>query len=292
VKRYPADPGLAVRMFVVLALLFLLYLGFFVVMVEAGLDPLFALLIAGFGLGLQYFFSDRLALMAVGARIEDPTRYPELDGMLTRLCLAADLPKPKLAIADLDVPNAFAAGRDPKHSVVVLTRGLLERLEPEEVEAVIAHELSHIRNRDVLVITLATFFSLVAYYIVRFGPYLTAGRRRRDSGNAFLAILAALAVWLISMLLIRALSRYREYAADRGSAYLTGRPMALASALVKISEEAVRLPKEDLRTMSALNALFIFPFRGGGLFELFSTHPSLENRLRYLEKVARELERP
>ncbi len=291
-RRYPADPGLAVRMFIVLALLFLLYLGFFVVMVEVGLDPLFALLIAGFGLGLQYFFSDQLALLAVGARVVDPARYPELDGMLTRLCLAADLPKPKLAIADLDVPNAFAAGRDPKHSVVVLTRGLLGRLEPEEVEAVIAHELSHIRNRDVLVITLATFFSLVAYYIVRFGPYVTAGRRRRDSGNVFLAFAAALAVWLISMLLIRALSRYREYAADRGSAYLTGRPMALASALVKISEEAVRLPKEDLRTMSALNALFIFPFRGGGLFELFSTHPSLENRLRYLEKVARELERP
>ncbi|MER3397323.1 MAG: zinc metalloprotease HtpX [Chloroflexota bacterium] len=291
-RRYPADPGLAVRMLIVLALLFLLYLGFFVVMVEAGLDPLFALLIAGFGLGLQYFFSDRLALLAVGAKMVDPARYPELDGMLTRLCLAADLPKPKLAIADLDVPNAFAAGRDPNHSVVVLTRALLERLEPEEVEAVIAHELSHIRNRDVLVITLATFFSLVAYYIVRFGPYVMGGRRRRDSGNVFLALLAALAVWLISMLLIRALSRYREYAADRGSAYLTGRPMALASALVKISEEAVRLPKEDLRTMSALNALFIFPFRGGGLFELFSTHPSLEKRLRYLEKVARELERP
>lgn len=291
-RRYPADHGLAVRMFIVLALLFLLYLGFFAVMVEAGLDPLFALVIAGFGLGLQYFFSDQLALLAVGARSVDPARYPDLDAMLTRLCLAADLPKPRLAIADLDVPNAFAAGRDPRHSVVVLTRGLLERLEREEVEAVIAHELSHIRNRDVLVITLATFFSLVAYYIVRFGPYLTAGRRRRDSGNAFLTILVALAVWLISMLLIRALSRYREYAADRGSAYLTGRPMALASALVKISEETVRLPKEDLRTMSALNALFIFPFRGGGLFELFSTHPSLENRLRYLEKVARELERP
>lgn len=285
-------------MFVVMFLLALVYLAFIAVLISAGVDYVSVLVIAVILLGVQYFMSDKIALWSMGAREVSEQEMPELHATVSRLAQIADLPKPRVALSDAAMPNAFATGRGPKNSVVAVTRGLLERLDPPELEAVLAHELSHIRNRDVLVMTLASFFAMVAQLLTRWffwgGMYGGFGRRddRRDGGNSLAIIyLVSILVWVISFFLIRALSRYREYAADRGSAIITGAPSALMSALVKISGIMDRIPDRDLREVQGMNAFFIIPaVHSASLSELISTHPSLENRLERLRKLQREME--
>src|SRR5690606_13507326 len=250
--RWGRDTELSVRMFIVMFLLAAVYLGFIAVLWYAGVDFITMTVIAAALLGVQYFASDKIALMTMGAREVSPQEAPELHAMVDRLAQIADLPKPRVAISPSRVPNAFATGRNPKNSVVAVTQGLLERLDPPEIEAVLAHELSHIRNRDVMVMTLATFFAVVAQLLMRWlfwgGMYGGFGGRRgdrRDGGGGAIALvyLASILVWVISYFLIRALSRYREYAADRGAAIITGAPSQLMSALIKISGVMDRIPE-------------------------------------------------
>lgn len=296
VAKWSSDPGLTARMVLVMGLLALVYLAFIAVLVSSGVDAVTILFIAALMAGFQYFFSDKIALMSVGAKVVTPEQAPELHAMVERLAVLADVPKPKVAVVDTRVPNAFATGRSPRAAAVAVTRGLLETLEPREVEAVLAHELAHIRNRDVMVMTIASFFAVVAQLLVRWlswgGAWGGGGRGRRDRANTFWVVyLASLAVWFISFLLIRALSRYREFAADRGAALITGAPSQLMSALLKISGVMQRIPERDLREVSELNAFFILPaIKGSSFAELFSTHPPLEKRLERLRALAREME--
>jgi heat shock protein HtpX len=295
VVKWSADPGLAARMLFVMGLLALVYLAFMAVLVASGYDAMTILVIAAIMAGFQYFFSDKIALLSVGAREVEPQQAPDLHAMVERLAALADVPKPRVAIVDTPVPNAFATGRSPRAAVVAVTTGLLNTLEPREVEAVLAHEISHIRNRDVMVMTIASFFAVVAQLVLRWAYWGSAwggSRDRRSGGNAFVIIyLASLLVWVISFFLIRALSRYREFAADRGAALITGAPSQLMSALLKISGVMQRIPDRDLREVSELNAFFIIPaIKGSSLMELFSTHPSLERRLERLRELAREME--
>jgi len=299
-RRLGADAGLAARMFLTMFLLAALYLGFIAVLIQAGADLFTIILFAGLMLGLQYYYSDRLVLWSMGARLVDEREAPELHAMINRLVALADLPKPRVAVVHTPMPNAFATGRSPQHSVVAVTTGLLERLNRAEIEAVLAHELTHIKNRDSMVLTLASFFATVASLILRWGRFGLYGgygygrRRDRDDGMSAIVLiyLASLVVWILSFFLIRALSRYREYAADRGAAIITGAPANLASALMKISGVMQRIPDRDLREVEALNAFFIIPaLKGSAIAELFSTHPSLENRIRHLQRIEQELRR-
>ncbi|MCL5265852.1 MAG: zinc metalloprotease HtpX [Chloroflexi bacterium] len=297
-KWYGGDTGLTIRMFLVMFMLAAVYLLFITFLWAWGMDFFTLAIIAGLLLGAQYFFSDKIALWSVGAREVSPTEAPELHAMIERLAVSVDLPKPRVALVESNVPNAFATGRSPNNSVIAVTSSLLNRLQPEEIEAVLAHEMSHVRNRDVMVITLASFFAMIANFVMRsamfgsmFGGY---GRRRdeREGGNAVIIVyLVSLLVWLISFVLIRAISRYREYAADRGSAIITGSPSLLASALVKISGTMQRIPQQDLREVEGMNAFFIVPaISGASIMELFSTHPSIEHRLERLKKMEQEME--
>jgi heat shock protein HtpX len=293
-SRWGRDAGLSFRMFVVMFLLTVVYLAFIAILISAGVSAVVILVIAAIMVLVQYFASDKIALASMGAKIVEPEQAPELHGTIERLAAIANLPKPKVAIADSDVPNAFATGRNPNHAVIAVTRGLMNRLQPAEIEAVLAHEMSHVRNRDVMVMTFATFFSVVAQLIMRmfFWGGMGMGRRdRRDGGSIAMVYLGSILVWIISYLLIRTLSRYREYAADRGSALLTGSPSNLMSALVKISGVMQRIPDRDLREVQGMNAMFIIPASvGNTVSELFSTHPSLENRLERLRAMSREME--
>ncbi len=293
-SRWGRDTGLSIRMFVVMFLLTALYLAFIAVLISAGVGAVSVLFIAAIMIGAQYFLSDKIALWSMGARIVSPEEAPELHGMIERLSAIANLPKPRVAIADSDVPNAFATGRSPKNAVVAVTRGLMNRLEPAEMEAVLAHELSHVRNRDVMVMTLASFFAVVAQLMMRwfFWGGMMGGRRdRRDGGSIAMIYMASILVWVISFFLMRALSRYREYAADRGSAIITGSPANLMSALMKISGVMQRIPERDLREVQQMNAFFIVPAAvGNSLTEILSTHPSLEHRLERLRALSREME--
>ena len=294
-----ADVGLTARMFLTMALLAAVYLFFVSVLLSYGVDTVSLILIVGLMLLAQVYLSDRLVLWSTGAREVSPREAPELHELVGRLAAMADIPKPRVAIVPTPIPNAFATGRSPRHAVVAVTSGLMERLNKAEVEAVLAHEISHIRHRDVAVITIASFFATVAAFLVRqmmwWGWWGVPGGGRRDDrqggANAWFVIyLVSLVVYFVSYLLIRALSRYREYAADRGAAYLTGAPSNLASALIKISGVMQRIPAEDLRQAEALNAFFIIPaLKGSAIAELFSTHPSLENRLAYLRRLEQEL---
>ncbi len=293
------DGGLTARMLLTGGLLGLLYVVFAVVLfsvLDVGLVAMVAI-VGGLAL-FQYFTSDKLALAASGAKTVGPDEAPELHAMVGRLCALADLPMPKLAVIDTDVPNAFATGRNPKHAAVAVTRGLWERLEPREVEGVLAHELSHIGNRDVLVMTLASFFAMLAGVLTRFALYsgMLGGGRGRDSNGPpiwLIVLVVSIATYAISFLLIRALSRYREYAADRGAALLTGAPENLMSALQKITGEIARIPQRDLRQVESMNAFFIVPTnirtRAAGLLQ---THPPTEKRLAALAEIAREMGRP
>ncbi len=287
------------RMLFTGALLGALYVGFAVVLFQVlnvGLIPML-LIVVGLAF-FQYFTSAKLALLASGAKEVTEEQAPELHAMIERLCATAGLPKPKIAVIDTDVPNAFATGRNPKHAAVAVTTGLWQRLEPPEVEGVLAHELSHVVNRDVLVMTLASFFAMLAGLLMRFGLYgglFGGGRRDGDSGVPIWLIifLVSMLTYFISFILIRAISRYREYGADRGSAFLTGAPEHLMSALQKISSQIMSIPQRDLREVQTMNAFFIIPTSiKSATAELFSTHPPLEKRLAKLAEIAREMGRP
>jgi len=285
------DTGLQIRMTVVFFLLGVLYVGLVVALLSSGVNGVTVALIAGGLAAFQLFGSDKLALRAMGAREVTPAQAPELHAMIDRLCVQADLPKPKVAVADTRMPNAFALGRGPKSATVCATTGIMELLSPAELEGVMAHELTHVANRDVLVMTLAGFFATIAAYIVQFGFLFGGGGGGYgddDDNPSFLVLfLVSLAVYVISFFLMQALSRYREFAAERGAALITGRPSALASALVKISGGMARIPQKDLRSASELNAFFIFPTRVKGLF---STHPPMEKRIAALQRLEAQLQ--
>src|SRR5436190_3999510 len=297
-KSYGRDAGLSVRMLFTGFLLGLLYVVFAVVLFQVlnvGLSPMLVIVV---GLAFfQYFMSDKLALKASGAKVVDRDEAPDLHDVVERLCAMADLPKPKVAVVDTDVPNAFATGRSPKHAAVAVTTGLWHRLEPQELESVLAHELSHIANRDVLVMTVASFFAMLAAIMTRFGLYagMWGGGRRDNNGPPvwLIVMLVSIATYVISFVLIRTISRYREYAADRGSALITGTPENLMSALQKISSSMFQIPDRDLREVAGMNAFFIIPTSvKQRTAELFMDHPPLEKRLAALEKIAREMGRP
>lgn len=291
-KHFPRDYELTVRMFFTMFLLAALYLFFATVLWQAGLSFSGMIFIVGIMLISQYYFSDRLVLMSTGAKIVKREEAPDLHAIVERLSVLADIPKPQVAVVPTMVPNAFATGRSPSHAVVAVTRGLMERLETPELEAVLGHELSHIKHRDVAVMTIASFFATVASFIVQNFFFLSLGHNDddRNSGSMILIYLVSIIVWLISFFLIRALSRYREFAADRGSVILTGSTAHLSSALMKISSTMQRIPTKDLRQAESLNAFFIIPaLKGSALMELFSTHPSLEKRLSYLRELERQL---
>ena len=303
-KSYGRDAGLTWRMLTTSFLLGLLYVIFGVVLIQYlnfGLVPVLLIVI---GLAFfQYYTSDKLALRAAGAKVVERDEAPELHDLVERLCAMADLPKPKVAIVDTDVPNAFATGRSPKHAAVAVTTGLMRRLDNEEVESVLAHELSHVANRDVLVMTVASFFAMLAALLTRFGLYagmfggFGGGDRRGNDNNGVPVWIIIFAVsvitYAVSFILIRTISRYREYAADRGSALITGAPENLMSALQKISSEMFRIPQRDLREVEGMNAFFIIPASvKKASSELFMDHPPLEKRLAALEKIAQEMGRP
>ena len=298
-RSYGRDSGLTLRILLTGSLLGLLYVVFAVVLFQVlsvGLVPMI-LIVVGLAF-FQYFSSDKLALKAAGAKIVERDEAPELHDMIERLCALADLPKPRVAIIDTDVPNAFATGRSPKHAAVAVTRGLWQRLEPKEVEGVLAHELSHVANRDVLIMTLASFFAMLAGILTRFGLYggMFGGGRGRDNNQVpvwLIVLVVSVVTYFIRQNLILAISRYREFAADRGSALITGAPENLMSALQKISSEMFRIPQRDLREVESMNALFIIPASVKGSFKgLFLTHPPLEKRLAALAEIAREMGRP
>jgi heat shock protein HtpX len=284
------DWGLVGRMALTGILLLVVYLVFAIVIVEVlGGGPIFLLLVLGGLSFVQYFYSDKLALRSMNAKVVSESEYPALHASVTRLSQQVDLPKPRVAVADTDVPNAFAAGRNQGNAVVCVTTGLLDTLDQDELDGVIAHELAHIEHRDVAVMTIASFFSTIAFMIVRWG-WLFGGGRNRNSAPIWVAILVSLVVWVVSFFLIRALSRYREYAADRGAAAITGRPSALASALMKISGNMDRVPEEDLREQSEMNAFFIIPTGKGLISRLARTHPPTEKRIEQLRELERRAE--
>ena len=288
--EWKPDWGLRARMVLTVVLLGLLYVVFLGVLVSLGAGP--TLIIGAMGLFMlaQFLFSDKLALYSMGAKEVDQSEYPELHAMMDRLSQQADLPKPTVAVASTDIPNAFAAGRSKSSATVCVTQGLLRTLDDDELEGVLAHELAHVKNRDVMVMTIASFLSTLAFMVVRFGFFFTGGRSRQGGGQILVAIAASFVVWVVSFLLIRALSRYREYAADRGAASITGNPSALASALVTIDGRMDRVPDEDLREAAEMNAFFVIPIKSGFIGKLFSTHPSTENRVEQLRDLERELE--
>lgn len=295
--RFAPDAGLTRRMVVTMFLLGLLYVVFVGALIALGVQALTVLLIAGGLLLVQYFLSDRIALYGMGGREVSPQEAPELHGMVDRLCAMADMPKPRVAIADSDVPNAFATGRDQKHAVVCVTTGILRRLEPRELEGVLAHELSHVAHRDVAVMTIASFLGVVAGLMTRVALYSGLGGRRSNGQGGLpiglIIMLVSILVYAVSFLLTRALSRYRELAADRAGALLTQRPSALASALTKISGDMARIPTRDLREAEPFNAFYFAPAlaSGAGLAALFSTHPPLERRLQQLATISAQLGR-
>jgi heat shock protein HtpX len=297
-KGYGRDAGLTLRIIFTSTLLGLLYVAFAVVLftyLNVGLVPLLVIVI---GLAFfQYYTSDKLALLAAGAKVVDREQAPQVYDMVERLAAMAELPMPRVAIVDTDVPNAFATGRDPKHAVVAVTTGLVRRLEPQEIEGVLAHELTHVKNRDVRTMTLASFFAMLAALIARFAFYggIFGGGRRDNNGPPIWLILLVVgyATYLISWILIRTISRYREYAADRGSAIITGAPEYLMSALQKISSQMALIPQRDLREVQGMNAFFIIPTSvKEATAELFMDHPPLEKRLAALAEIAREMGRP
>jgi heat shock protein HtpX len=300
-RRFRSDPGLVARMTFTMFLIGALYVAVIALLIAKGVSFGVVFVFAGVLLFAQYYFSDKMALFGMGGRIVTPEEAPELHGIVDRLCALADMPKPRVAIADVDMPNAFATGRNPKHAVVCATTGIMRRLNTEELEGVLSHELSHVAHRDVAVMTFASFLGMAAGMITRFVYYsgLFGGfgnRDDEDNGGAPLLVimLVSMLVYAVSFLLTRALSRYRELSADRSGAFLTGQPSALASALQKVTGDIARIPTRDLRSAEAFNAFFFTPALSNGfsLSSLFSTHPSLEKRLDQLAKISVELGQP
>jgi len=299
VKKIGTDWGLNVRMGLTLFLLACLYLAFMAALAAFHVNFFLILIVAAVLLVAQYYFSDQLILLSMGAQEVSEQQAPELHDMVGRLAAMTGLPKPRVAIIDTPVPNAMATGRNPKHSLVAVTTGILQTLDNEELEAVLAHEMSHVIHRDMRVMAMASFFATVASFIVQSGLWggfyggYGGDREDRDRGSSFILVfLVSVVVWAISFVLIRTLSRYREYSADRGSAIITGQPSKLASALVKISGRMQRIPDADLRSVEAGNTLMIFPVVSrGSISEIFSTHPSLEHRLARLQEMEANLAR-
>jgi heat shock protein HtpX len=315
--RYAPDRGLVARMGATMFLIGLVFTAFVIAVVlllghygvSNGAIVFIAVLLAGGMAFASYFWSDKIALQTAGARLVSPREAPELHGVVDRICALADMPKPRVAIAPTDLPNAFATGRNSKVAVICATEGLLRRLDTGELEGVLAHEMSHVAHKDVAVMTIASFIGIVAALMIRFGFYAELfgggggrGRGGNNSNNQYTVFVAlgmmviGVVVYAISFLLIRMLSRYRELSADRSGALLTGQPHALASALVKVSGEIARIPTRDLRAAQPLNAFFFAPAlstarAGTRLGAIFSTHPSLDRRLRELDKIANQLSR-
>ncbi|MFW6775725.1 zinc metalloprotease HtpX [Nocardioides sp. CPCC 205120] len=301
--RFLPDRGLTARMTLVLFLLGALFVALVVGIMFAVQSPGLAVVVGLVGLGIAFFqwwSSDTLAMRAMRAREVSPQEAPELHGMIDRLCALADMPKPRVGVADMDIPNAFATGRSPERAVVCVTTGILRRLDADELEGVLAHELSHVAHRDVMVMTIASSAGIVAGMVTRgaqYGAFMGGGRDRNGKGGGaaalLLALVISLVVYAISFFLTRLLSRYRELCADRSGAYLTLKPAALASALQKITGEMSSIPQRDLRTSRAMNAFFIAPaISGASLSTITSTHPSLEQRLEQLARIQADLARP
>ncbi|MDA8270170.1 MAG: zinc metalloprotease HtpX [Actinomycetota bacterium] len=305
ITKFPKDRGLSTRMGFTIFLIGLLYVVFISLLIAVGVQSITVIIIAAALLFSQYYFSDKIALYSMGARIVSAEQAPELHAIVDRLVAMADMPKPRVAIADIDMPNAFATGRSPKAAVVCTTTGLLRRLDTQEIEAVLAHELSHVAHKDVAVMTIASFLGMVAGFLTRIalwsGMFMGGGNSRgnnNSNSNAaaieLAVVLVSAIIYAISFLLTRALSRYRELSADRSGAILIGRPSMLASALVKVSGEIGRIPTRDLRSASAFNAFYFAPAltQGVSLGNLVSTHPTLEKRLEQLSKLEEQMNRP
>jgi heat shock protein HtpX len=303
--RFVGDAGLTARMTLVMFLLGALFVALIVALMYAFRNTGWPVIIGIVGIGIawfQWYNSDKVALRAMRARPVTPEEAPELHGVIDRLCALADMPKPRVAIAYTDMPNAFATGRSADHSVVCVTTGILDRLTAEEMEGVLAHELSHVAHKDVLVMTLASSAGIMAAMLTRgaqYGAFFGGGNRRGNGNNNnglpvwLIVLVVSLVVYAVSFFLTRLLSRYRELCADRSGAYLTQKPSALASALTKISGEVARIPTKDLREVQSLNPFFITPaVSGQTLRTLTSTHPSLEQRLEQLARISAELGKP
>jgi heat shock protein HtpX len=297
-SNFGRDTGLQARMLLTMFLLGLVYAVLIGVLFAAGAAAVTILVIALVLMGLQLFTSDKLALASMGAKEVSPAQEPELHGIVERLCVQADLPKPRVFVMESSMPNAFAMGRSQKSATVCATRGILDLLNPAELEGVMAHELTHVANRDVMVMTLASFFATLASFIVQFGFFFGGGfgggyggGNREEEEGLMAVILVSVIVYAVSFLLLRALSRYREFSADRGSAMLTGRPSALSSALLKISGTMERIPSNDLRTAEGMSAFFIIPARSKkSLMNIFADHPPLEQRLAALSRLESQLQ--
>lgn len=293
-SRYASDPGLTARMTGTMFMLGLLYVVFIALLIAIGLNSAFVLILAVGMLFAQWYFSDKVALHSMGAREVTADQAPQLHGIVDRLCAMADMPKPRVAIADTDMPNAFATGRSPKRSVVCVTTGLLRRLNEDELEGVLSHELSHVAHRDVLVMTIASVSGVAAGFLTRFALWGGVSRGRDQTAlMGLLVLVASVLVYAVSFVLTRTLSRYRELSADRAGALLTGRPSALASALQKVTGDMAAIPTRDLREAEPFNAFFFAPALSGGrsLATLFDSHPPLEKRLEQLAKISTQLGR-
>jgi heat shock protein HtpX len=289
------DTGLTARMIVSFAVLTVLYIIFLSVLAYVGVSAIAIAVIAGIMVLAQWYFSDKIVLWSTGAKIVSREQFPELHDLVERIVARNNLSKPRIAVINTRTPNSFATGKTPKSSIVAVTTGLMDELDAEELEGVIAHELAHIKNRDVLVLTLASIFSVMAWYLMRFGMYGAMfgggggggyGRRGNEGAAMLLILLIAVITWIASFLIIRAISRYREYVADRDGALITGKPSKLASALLKISGTMKRIPTRDLREIEGMNAFFIIPAVSGSSFtNLFSTHPPVAQRVKKLMEM-------
>jgi heat shock protein HtpX len=296
-ESFGKDTGLQARMLLTMFLLGLVYVVFIGVLIAVGAAAITVVAIALVLLLVQLFTSDKIAMSTMGVKEVTPAQEPELHGIVERLCVQADLPKPRVCVMETPMPNAFAMGRSKKSTTVCATRGILQLLSPAELEGVMAHELTHVINRDVMVMTLASFFATLASLIAQFALFFGGGfgggygRSRDEEEGIVLVLLVSVLVYALSFLLLRALSRYREFAADRGSAVLTGRPSALASALLKISGTMERVPSQDLRKVEGMSAFFIIPARTKkSLMNIFADHPPLEQRLAALERLESQLQ--
>ncbi len=291
-QSFGKDTGLQARMLLTLFLLGLLYVVFVGVLFAVGAGAGLIVVVAVVLLLVQLFGSDKLAMASLGLKEVSPEQEPELHGIIDRLCVQADLPKPRVCVMETSMPNACAMGRSQKSATVCATRGILEMLSPAELEGVMAHELTHVINRDVMVMTLASFFATLASLIAQFAFFFGGGYgNREEEQDIMIVVLVSVVVYVVSFVLLRTLSRYREFAADRGSAVLTGRPSALASALIKISGTIERVPTQDLRRAEGMSAFFIIPARAKkSLMNIFADHPPLEQRLAALERLESQLQ--
>jgi len=294
VNKFQRDTGLTARIIASFAVLTMLYLAFVTVLLYFGVGFIPIVAMVSLMILAQFYFSDKIVMWSSGAKVVTRGQEPKLYGMVERIATTNGLPMPKVAVMNTSVPNAFATGKSKKSSVVAVTTGLMDVLDDEELEGVIAHELAHIKHRDVLVLTLASLFSTVAYFLMHyalFGAMFGGGYGRRDGGGMILVLVVAGVTWFVSFLIIRAISRYREFSADRGGAQMTGKPDRLASALVKISGSMRRVPQKQLRDVESLNAFFIIPaLSGDTLSRLFSTHPPVEERVKRLREMTSVLE--